>query len=111
MATKYIDKFSFAKYLDSRYCRKCMAKDRTVNAPFLCHSCTINDMFHDLETYHTEDVVERKRGKWTEIRQGIGTRGRCSECMSYNWITPYCPNCGAQMGEDIPMEYFESGGK
>lgn len=44
---------------------------------------------------------ERKHGKWTGIRQGIGIRGRCSECMSYNWITPYCPNCGAKMEAEI----------
>ena len=74
-----------------------------------------------------------KKGKWVKV-QGFATPGgdpvwKCSECgkgihvygienNSYNmdytnghqWVA--CPNCGANMSdEDIPMEYFESGGR
>lgn len=38
----------------------------------------------------------------------------CSECNNHSaWDSPFCPNCGVRMvpEEDIPMEYFESGGK
>ena len=62
----------------------------------------------------TADVVERKRGKWTE-KKVIEDRNaieewqsaNCSVCGKYH-TTPYmyyfddfayCPNCGARMGE------------
>ena len=43
---------------------------------------------------------------------------RCSECdclveQERESLYKFCPNCGARMedSEDIPMEYFENGGK
>ena len=60
---------------------------------------------------------ERKRGEWI-IRNTIFC-GMC-ECTVCGASRPYtvypmyyCQNCGAKMEgpEDIPMEYFESGGK
>lgn len=68
---------------------------------------------------------ERKKGKWITDKYG---NVLCSEC---NWCAPqtmtgclanrhldyeksaFCWHCGADMREpeDIPMEYFESGGR
>lgn len=68
---------------------------------------------------------ERKRGKWIDegfYADGHGAHAfRCSECgghiIEYD-ADPFCKWCGADMrGEnddipdDIPIEYFESGGK
>lgn len=63
---------------------------------------------------------ERKTGIWLKTGQSFVFPDKfrnyfCSECgfeiekTAYN----YCPNCGADMREpeDIPMEYFESGGR
>ena len=57
---------------------------------------------------------ERKPGKWID--------GKCDQCgchapywsMSTTYYkSNYCPECGVKMEEpeDIPMEYFESGGR
>lgn len=54
------------------------------------------------------NVVERKRGKWLDIRIGIGTRGRCSECKSFSWIDPFCPKCGAEMVYPAEVSWMES---
>lgn len=71
-----------------------------------------------------DDVVERRHGKWIGIpHKTVSKRNRTIHSMVY--ICPlcrysngrhksnFCPNCGADMreeSEDIPMEYFESGG-
>ena len=65
-------------------------------------------------------TVERKKGNW--IDEGVYADGhgahafRCSECgghiIEYD-ADPFCKWCGADMrgeSDDIPIEYFESGG-
>ena len=55
---------------------------------------------------------ERKKGKWINIREG--NRADCDQCGQSGraWMN-FCFDCGADMREpeDIPMEYFESGGR
>ena len=61
----------------------------------------------------------RKKGKWINHRcDGSHHIADCDQCgHSLQWfdddIPKYCCECGAEMGEpeDIPMEYFESGGR
>ena len=64
------------------------------------------------------DVVEQKTANWKDDYDGGWST--CSECNeSFLWednsgvaAWNYCPSCGAKViKEDIPMEYFESGGK
>ena len=66
--------------------------------------------------------LECKTGKWLPDNNNYyEERYICSECKrSYKVdacmgkpIWNYCPNCGdkKEEPEDIPMEYFESGGK
>ena len=82
---------------------------------------------------HEKETEERKKGQWIPqdfnkhegmISTAIYCLPKCSECgwqmiddvlESPNIVGfQYCPNCGADMREpedDIPMEYFESGGR
>ena len=65
---------------------------------------------------------ERKTGKWIKVGHW-GRSYKCNQCGNYldfdgvnagRGDANFCPNCGADMRqehEDIPMEYFESGGK
>lgn len=71
-----------------------------------------------VENIPAADVVERKTAKWKDDYDGGWST--CSECNeSFLWednsgvaAWNYCPSCGAKViKEDIPMEYFESGGK
>ena len=52
------------------------------------------------------EALERKRGKWIEINDGL-VKGYCSQCgwLSYYYENKiigmnYCPNCGADMREE-----------
>ena len=70
-------------------------------------------------------TAEPKTGRWIKNEDRCGWQ--CSECMTdnifaYDWDSEtgvykfqdfYCPHCGVKMekDEDIPMEYFENGGK
>ena len=58
-------------------------------------------------------IEERKKGAWTDDKA-------CPFCGFQPWYErdihtlSFCPNCGADMrgeDDDIPIEYFESGGK
>lgn len=64
-------------------------------------------------------IEERKTGKWIIYTVSMldGEDCKCPECGQTS-CAPYwhfCPNCGLKMEgaepEDIPMEYFESGGR
>ena len=77
------------------------------------HSVTPNDFMRMKRVR----MPERKKGKWIVYVVSMldGEDCKCSECGQTS-CAPYwnfCPNCGAKMEEpeDIPMEYFESGGR
>lgn len=58
-----------------------------------------------------EAQPQRKTGKWIDGYK----RQTCSVCKQRGYRSwNFCPNCGADMrgeSDDIPNEYFESGGK
>jgi hypothetical protein len=60
---------------------------------------------------------ERKKGKWIEYNATGKKQWMCSECCAEEKnpkVARFCYWCGADMrGEEdnIPIEYFESGGK
>ena len=57
---------------------------------------------------------ERKTGKWILVTDNNGQHCVCDHCgeWKYHQRQKFCGECGAKMEEpeDIPMEYFESGG-
>lgn len=60
-------------------------------------------------------IEERKKGKWERNDNGTWS---CNQCQTWipdeqHYYANWCLYCGADMREpeDIPMEYFESGGK
>lgn len=82
------------------------------------------DVVDVCEAICTAPTIEpqRKKGRWIPKFNGMFKGGaywfKCSECERIvpevrNGGWNYCPNCGADMRrpeDDIPMEYFESGG-
>lgn len=77
--------------------------------------------------YTAGQMAQRKKGTWIYGESEIGNDGYyCSVCGNFvpwkygeydiDFIKEFlfCNKCGADMGEepeDIPMEYFESGGR
>ena len=61
--------------------------------------------------------TERKKGKWIEYNATGKKQWMCSECCAKEKnpkVARFCYWCGADMrgeDDDIPIEYFESGGK
>ena len=54
-----------------------------------------------------------RKGKWIDKHAGIATCSECGDRWGVHSVMKFCPSCGAKMEEpeDIPMEYFESGGR
>lgn len=58
----------------------------------------IEYVFEAINEIPAADVLERKRGKW-EFDNPITADYMCSVCLERNDVcTPFCPNCGADMG-------------
>ena len=83
--------------------------------PFVSCCCPermvmILDALHYLKEYQEKQNI--LKGKWQVISVKGETWGICSNCNFKQKAGElnFCPNCGADMREDIPMEYFENGG-
>lgn len=74
------------------------------------YSLTVLDVMHLVDDSPTEDVVERKTGKWIN-NNGLYQCSCCKHIWSELWwvvscpmermykIMCFCPNCGAEMRE------------
>lgn len=70
----------------------------------------IADALHYLKEYRKKQNI--LKGKWQVTSIKDETWGICSNCgfKQKAGELNFCPNCGADMREDIPIEYFENGG-
>lgn len=99
MAKRYIDADELIDHL--QYNLGLLGKPDVEKEP-IAHGCYIvlEDMLVRILTTHTADVVEVRRGKWTENKTEYFLYG-CSLCgyrvdNEYN----FCPECGARMDGD-----------
>ena len=74
----------------------------------LCDNCG-----HAIHVKRTDvkPITDRKKGHWVSDENGDI---KCSECGRLGVGDNYCEHCGADMREendDIPMEYYENGGR
>lgn len=119
---EYIDRDAFLEQQRAWYCKDCGRRKNTKGkfvyeigeAP--CRACDIGTMLDAVEDYPAADMVERKTGKWIEIRMGsinpltgrAGVYVGCSECHAsipsdsqLDFIDEsdckFCYNCGAKM--------------
>lgn len=75
----------------------------------------VDDVYEGLDELPTIEPV--RKGHWIIYIMSMldGEDCKCSECGQRSCAPywHYCPNCGAKMEdpEDIPMEYFENGGR
>lgn len=92
--TKYIDANSFLEYEENR-CK---------NSPPLIGTCSFdnNDLREELVNFPAADVEPVRHGYW---QVGYFRDRVCSCCLHpdndlVDYPHPYCPNCGAKMGEE-----------
>lgn len=78
------------------------------------NSCDQDNLYRDA-LYYLKEYWEKQnilKGKWQVTSIKGETWGICSNCNFKQKAGElnFCPNCGADMREDIPIEYFENGG-
>lgn len=68
------------------------------------------DSLHYLREYQERQNILKSKWQITSIKGE--TWGICSNCgfKQKAGELNFCPNCGVDMREDIPIEYFENGG-
>ena len=88
-----------------------------------CQKCDICTGLYNTETeaitaWNTamgaKDINVPNKGEWINVSKTAWLpEFQCSKCgEKYTYRHNFCPNCGADMrDEDVPMEYFESGGR
>ena len=88
-------------------CEKCPYFDPNVD---ICDDEAQSDALYYLKEYQKKQNT--LKGKWQVTSIKGETWGICSNCNFKQKAGElnFCPNCGADMREDIPMEYFENGG-
>lgn len=124
---KLIDADALIDDMMERYCKECNNRRGIKNGKYRiiyeigeapCRACEVDDVKAELEEAPTVDVVERKKGKWTEkevIHKDEAKNiveewqsCRCSVCGRYH-LQPYmyyfdnpnyCSFCGADMRKD-----------
>ena len=85
---------------------KCMADDVIESEGFYL---AIDALYYLKEYWEKQNIL---KGKWQVTSIKGETWGICSNCNFKQKAGElnFCPNCGADMREDIPIEYFENGG-
>lgn len=70
----------------------------------------VTDVLEEIQYTPTADVVERERGKWIWMGEKGDSRFMCSVCKSKENVPTcngeptiwwFCPNCGADMREEM----------
>ena len=85
---------------------KCMADDAIESEGFYLAT---DALYYLKEYWEKQNIL---KGKWQVTSIKGETWGICSNCNFKQKAGElnFCPNCGADMREDIPIEYFENGG-
>lgn len=102
---EYLDKETFKKSVEERYCKPCKAEKKDYNG-CRCRACWVDDMLDEVECFQSADVAPVVYGRWVEYPRPHYFK--CSECkytVQYRkamWCNGkreynYCPNCGAKM--------------
>lgn len=90
---EYIEKEHLLDFLDA-----CIEEEKGTR-----HQVIVEAIKMTVERMPSVDVVERKRGKWTQFDDEFyGEYAKCSVCgqeISSTVVCFFCPNCGADMRE------------
>lgn len=99
---EYIDRETFLKNIEERYCLPCKEAGRDHNG-CKCRACWVDDMRGDVIDATADDVAPVVHGRWL-CGDYYDIGDVCSECDWDSQMTHpsyrYCPNCGARMDGD-----------
>ena len=97
---EYIERETFLKAIEERYCLPCKEAGRDHNG-CKCDVCWVDDMRGDAIDAPTADVAPVVHGRWVDNGIPGSMLSGCSvcgfTCGAYSFF--YCPNCGAKMDE------------
>jgi len=121
---EYIDRSEFSQKYRDWYCADCNKrkgwKGGRMTNKFVydigdvpCRACDIGDMLDAVENFHAADVKPVVHGRWEKATGMMPPEycglHICSECGHYagrkppyggkEFLSDYCPNCGAYMRE------------
>ena len=94
---EYIERETFLKDIEERYCLPCKDAGKDYNG-CKCRACWVDDMRGDVIDAPAAAVAPVRHGRWlyhTLIDGHI--HAECSECHKIRIIDNYCHNCGAKM--------------
>lgn len=100
---EYIDRGTFKKSVEERYCKPCKAEGKDHNGCW-CRACWVDDMIDEVDCFQPADVAPVVHGHF--VHDGPRFAGgvdwwRCSACgglvSGAETQFAYCPNCGAKM--------------
>ena len=102
---EYIDRETFLKDIEERYCLPCKEAGRNYNG-CRCRACWVDDMLDEVGCFQpAADVAPVVHGRWISRNpHGYEWVFVCSNCdyvdgYPFNDRSNYCPNCGAKMDE------------
>ena len=98
---EYIERETFLKDIEERYCLPCKDAGRDYNS-CKCRACWVDDMCGEVIDAPAADVAPVRYGRWIDQEKyTFGVMYDCSICGNrildngHSWN--YCPNCGARM--------------
>ena len=101
---EYIERETFLKDIEERYCLPCKEAGRDHNG-CKCRACWVDDMCGEVIDAPAADVAPVVHGRWIEQEKyTFGVMYDCSICDNrildngHSWN--YCPNCGAKMDKE-----------
>ena len=106
--TEYIDRETFLKDIEERYCLPCKEAGRDHNG-CKCRACWVDDMCGEVIDAPAADVAPVRYGRWVKSEDDYDKLYmiKCSMCREewyfecdddvFDLNYHYCPNCGARM--------------
>ena len=76
--------------------------------------CDKDEVSELIDNMPFADVEPVRHSTWKEVLVGMDYEYECTRCKAcVNQIYPYCPNCGAKMGEwvEVPSHWMIVGSK
>ena len=94
---EYIERETFLKDAEIRYCLPCKGAGKDYNG-LKCRACWVDDMMGDVDDAPAADVAPVVHGRWIHYPDcGVTRCSHCGWSIEECWESKHCPECGARM--------------